>query len=327
MKILLTGATGFVGSWLAKKLINEGHSVHILRRQSSDTSQLQSLSLVHEFGDVTDIDSLNSSFKKVDCVFHLAGCIGYSTAMRSNMEKVNIEGTKNVISSCIKNDIKKLVYMSSVVAIGSSFDGKQPLNESSPYNVAHLNLGYFETKHKAEELVIKASRDGQVDSVILNPTTIYGPGDAKKGSRKVQVKVAQGRMPFYTSGGVNVVHVEDVIEATYNAFQHGKCGERYILGSENITIQTLFKLIAEAADVSAPKIYLPNCVVHSLGRFGDLMEKFDKKFILNSETAWTSTLFHWFDSTKAQREIGLKIRPAKESIFSSVKWMKENHIL
>lgn len=328
MKVLVTGATGFVGSWLVKKLISMDHEVHILRRKESDVTGIADLPLVHHLGDVTDTESLNDSCKQVEVIFHLAGVVGYSRSMRDIMEKVNVGGTTNVVEASQKNpNIKRLVYMSSVVAIGASFDGSSPLNENSEYNLAHLDLGYFQTKHKAEQIVKQACDNDSIDAVILNPSTIYGPGDAKKGSRKTQIKVAQGKMPFYTSGGVNVIYIDDLVEAAYKAFERGRTGERYILGGENITIKKLFECIAEAANTSVPKVSLPNTLVQLMGKVGDILEMFDKKGPINSENAWAATLFHWFDSTKAQSELDLKITPAEHSIATSVHWMKENKII
>ncbi|MCB9025683.1 MAG: NAD-dependent epimerase/dehydratase family protein [Bdellovibrionaceae bacterium] len=327
MKILVTGATGFVGSWMAKKLLTEGHEVHVLRRTESDLSQIKNLDLKHHIGDVSDLNSLISASQSVEAIFHLAGVVGYNPAMRQIMENVNVGGTENVVKVCQSVNIRRLVYMSSVVAIGASFDGRKLLNEASIYNLEELDLGYFQTKYKAEKVVKHACDQGLIDAVILNPSTIYGPGDAKKCSRKTQIKVAQGKMPFYTSGGVNVININDLINASYTAFKIGKTGERYILGGENITIKTLFELIAEAAGVPAPKIYLPNPVIQAIGFLGDGLAKIGKKGPLNSESAWTARLFHWFDSSKAQNELGLKITPAKESIKRSVNWMRENNII
>lgn len=327
MKVLVTGATGFVGSWMTKKLVTEGLDVHILRRSSSDLSELINIDVTHHIGDVTDPESLVQAIKQVDVVFHLAGVVGYTPSARKLMEKVNIGGTQNVVEACIKLDIKRLVYMSSVVAIGASFNGQNPLNEQSEYNLEHLNLGYFQTKHEAEKIVKQACEKNQIDAVILNPSTIYGPGDAKKGSRKTQVKVAQGKMPFYTSGGVNVIHIKDLVDAVYQAFQVGKTGERYILAGENLTIKQLFNYIAEAAGVKPPSIYMPDIVLHTIGKIGDILERSGKKAPLSSENAWAATLFHWFDSSKAQKDLNLTITPAKEAITSSVNWMKTNNII
>lgn len=240
------------------------------------------------------------------------------------MELVNVTGTRNVIDAVKAAGVKRLVHMSSVVAVGAGFHRDQVLNEDSKYNIAHLNLGYFETKRKAELLVREAAHSGLIDAVIVNPSTIYGPGDARKGSRGAQLKVARGKMPFYTPGGVNVVDVADCVDGIVRAWQKGRTGERYILCGENILIRDLFRIIAELAGVPAPKIRLPKFALHLLGGIGDLMAKLGKPGSLSSETAWTSTLYHYFDSSKAQRELGFKPGPARAAIAKSVQWVKEN---
>lgn len=327
MKLLITGATGFVGGWLCKKLLQENHELRILHRTSSDLSDIDGLEYESFIGDVTDLNSLKKACQNVDSVFHLAGVVGYSKAARPLMQKVNVEGTKNLLEACIQNNIHRILHFSSVVAIGSSFKSDTILNEESPFNIHHLNLGYFETKHQAENLVLDATKSGRIEAVIVNPSTIYGPADAKKGSRKTQVKVAKGNFPFFTSGGVNIASVYDVVDATYQAWKSGTPGKRHILAGENITIKQLFEYIAECAQVPPPKIFLPNALVHAIGKVGDLMEGLGKKGPLNSENAWTSTMYHWFDSTKAQAELGLRVTPAKECIKTSVDWMRSNGII
>ena len=301
MKVLVTGATGFLGHWLVARLVNEGHDVRILRRsaratstqltKSTDEENFAGLKVEDAIGDITDVKSLIDACREVDTVFHLAGLIAYSKAQRRAMENVNIGGTRNVITACEKNGVRRLVYLSSVVAIGASFNGKVPLDEESRYNLTELNLGYFETKREAERLVKAAVTDGKLDAVMINPSTIYGPGDAKKGSRGVQLKVARGEFPFYTSGGANIVSVEDVIEAIIVAWSKGRKGERYIIANENLTIKDVFGLIATAAGVKAPSIYLPDPVVRCIGKVGDALEAVGRKGPLNSENAWTSILY------------------------------------
>lgn len=327
MKVLVTGASGFLGSWIVRRLIQDGLDVHILARPSSDLSEIDGLKFSLHHGDVTDPQTIVSAVKDADSVFHLAGLIAYTRSERTAMERVNVQGTKNVIDACRMAKVNKLVHLSSVVAIGASFDGRNILNEESEYNLSHLNLGYFETKRKAELEVIGVAKKGDFEAVILNPGTIYGAGDAKKGSRKTQIKVAQGKFPFFPSGGVNVVNVHDVVDAIMAAWQKGGNAERYILGGENLTIKKVFDIIADVAGVTPPKLFLPNTVIHALGKVGDLMEKLGQKGPINSENAWISTLFHWFDSSKAQRELGLKVTPAKDSIRESVEWMKKNGYL
>jgi len=327
MRVLVTGANGFLGHWLVKSLVDMGLEVDALVRPQSDVSELKGINCRHVHGDVTDLESLKKNFQGIDTVFHLAGVIAYKSSDRKKMEVVNVQGTQNTIEAVKFCGVKKLVHLSSVVAVGAGFSPTEILNENSSYTVGHLNLGYFETKHAAEKLVLESFKRGEIDTVILNPSTIYGIGDAKKGSRSTQIKVARGEFKFYTSGGVNICAVEDAVQGIIAGWQKGRSGERYILAGENITIKKLFELIAEAANVPPPSILIPNWLLHSLGKVGDFSESLGFKSTFSSENAWTSTLFHWFDCQKAVTELGFSYRPAKIAINNSVQWMKENGYL
>jgi dihydroflavonol-4-reductase len=326
-KILVTGANGFLGSWVIRKLIEEGHQVFSMVRKNSDLSELDRVPTEFIYGDVTDLPSLLSAFQNMDSVFHLAGLIAYKKSDRQKMEKINVGGTANVVEACIERKVRRLVHLSSVVAVGAGYSSDEVLNEESEFNVEKLHLGYFDTKRAAEKIVLKAVDKKRLNAVILNPSTIYGPGDAKKGSRKTQVKVARGEFKFYTSGGVSIVHVEDAVAGIVSAWQKGRNGERYILSGENITIQKLFEIISKNAFVQPPQIHMPTGLLHLLGIFGDLGYRLGLKTSLSQENAWTATMYHWFDSTKAQTELDFRPRPAEEAIASSVQWMKENGYL
>lgn len=323
MKALVTGANGFLGSWLTQRLLDEGHEVTALIRKNSVSEETKAQI---QYGDVTDIDSLKTAFKGHEIIFHLAGVVAYKKSDRPLMDKVNVEGTRNVVQVCEELQIPQLLHVSSVVAIGSSFK-PEVRNEKSSYNISHLNLGYFETKKQAEEIVRKAANENRIRAVCVNPSTIYGFGDAEKGSRKNQIKVARGELPFYTSGGVNVVAVEDVIEGILLAIKHGKNGERYILANENMTIKSLFEKISNFAGVKPPSIYMPNWILHSLGILGDNLQKININIGLSQENAYTATMYHWFDSSKAQRELHFKPTSSDRAIENSVKWMKDNGYL
>jgi dihydroflavonol-4-reductase len=327
MKVLVTGATGFLGGWVVRRLLDEGCDVRIIKRPKSSLEEIEGLSLDIVPGDITDAASLIEACRGTDTVFHLAGLIAYTPSQRAAMERVNVEGTANVIRACEINNVRRLVHLSSVVAIGASFDGKVPLNEESPYNIAHLNLGYFETKHKAELLVKQAATAGKIDAVMINPSTIYGPADAKKGSRSSQLKVAQGKFPFYPPGGVSVVSVEDVVDCVVAAWRKGRTGERYIISGENLLIKDAFGIIAREAGVKPPSIGLPRTAIFALGKVGDLLEMIGKKGPLNTENAWTAVLYHWFDSSKAQKEFGLKLKSAEYAISQSIRWSKDNGLI
>ena len=326
-RVLVTGANGFLGSWLTRRLLSEGHQVYALVRRSSDLSELDGVKCEYLYGDITDLSSLENATQKIDTVFHTAGLVAYQKSERSQMERVNVTGTQNVLTACQKNSVRKLIHISSVVAIGAGFTRGEILSESSEYNVGRLNLGYFETKRAAELLVIEASKSGQVDSVILNPSTIYGPGDARKGSRKTQIKVARGEFKFYTSGGINIVDIEDVLDGILSAWRIGKSSERYILCGENWLIKDLFTEIAKIADCPPPPYRMPDTLLHLLGNIGDQFSDWGLPFPVSKENAWTASLFHWFTSDKAQRELNFKPRPSIEALKKSILWMKDNDYL
>lgn len=326
MKVLVTGANGFLGSWLTRRLAEEGNDVHILVREQSDLSDLAGAKYSKVIGDVTNLDSLISATKDCEIVYHLAGVVAYTKSQYSLMEKVNVQGTANIIKAVETNKVAKLLHVSSVTAVGASTT-PTPLNENSPYEISHLNLGYFETKRAAEKEVQSATQKGQISSVIVNPSTIYGGGDSKKGSRKTQLKIAKGEFPFFSEGGVNVVPVEKVVDGILKAVKHGKNGERYILSGENMTIEDLFKTIAAEAGVQPPKFKLPTAALKVIGKIGDGLEFFGLKGPLSSENAATATLYHWFDSSKAQKELGFEPGNAKEAIRKSVMWSKEHGLI
>jgi len=321
-KVIVTGANGFLGSNLCKKLIAHGYDVSVIVRKNSDVSELKDLKLHYFYGDVTDINSLKEAFKGQDYVLHLAGLISYKKYDREKMHLINVVGTENVIHACMSAGIEKLLHLSSVVTIGSSFL-PHIHNEQSEYKIKNLDLGYFETKLEAEKKVMAASQLKSLFTICVNPSTIYGFADAKKGSRKNQIKVAQGKLPFYTAGGVNVVSVDDVTDGIILALEKGSNGERYILANENITIKELFQMIAKSAGKPAPERYLPTFLLHIAGWIGDRIKKG-----LSSENAYTASMYHWFDNSKAKRELGFAPKKsAQQAIDDSVSWMKQNGYL
>jgi dihydroflavonol-4-reductase len=322
MKVVVTGANGFLGSWMVQALCKQPNvEVYALVRKSSDLSLLTGLPCQYAYGDVTDITSLRLAFAQAHTVFHLAGMIAYRRSDRLQMEQINVDGTQNVVQAMVECKVQKLVHASSVAAVGAGFSRNEILNEKSAFNLSNLNLGYFETKLSAEKIVFSAAKDQLFHTCILNPGTIYGPGDAKKGSRKTQVKVAQGKFPFYPPGGVNVVAVEDVVEGFLRAWREAASGERFILGAENLLIKDVFEIIANKANQKPPSIGVPSWLIHPLGQLGDIAYKAGIESSFSSETAWTSTLYHWFDSSKAQNVLGIKFSSAKTAIERSVQWM------
>lgn len=325
MHTFVTGATGFIGQWLVKRLLEDGHKVDVLvRKPHLYNEKHENLTVIK--GDITDPKSLEQIKPETDALFHLAGVIAYRKVDRPMMDKVNIEGTQNIIDACINSKVKKLIHMSTVCAVGFSEDGSQPLNEDSPYTISKYNFGYFETKRKAEELVLAATQKGLIKSTILNPSTVYGAGDAEKGSRKIQLKVARGQFPFYTKGGVSIIGVHEVVDCLVKAVGLGRNGERYILAGENITIEQLFKYIAEFSHQKPPSILLPNFVLMTLGQIGSICSKLGISFPVSKENVKISSFYHWFDSSKAQSTFNFEPQKASVYIKESVDWVIQHKL-
>ena len=323
MKVLVTGASGFLGNGLCKVLCEKGWQIHCLVRPSSDKNSLENLkNLQFHTGDVTDLDSFQQAAQGVDLIFHLAGMVSHSKKQWEIMQKVNVQGTAHAIEVC-RTQGAKLIHISSVVAVGASTK-PVTLNEDSAYDPKLSQMGYFHTKKQAEILVQEACKKGDISAVILNPSTIYGPGDMKKQSRKVQEKVAHGRFLFYTSGGVSVVDIDSVVSACLTAIEKGKNGERYILSGENIRIKKLFSLIAQAAGVKPPFIHLNNFLLYSLGFIGSTLQKVGISFPVSLESARLASLYHWFDNSKAKKELDFTPTTAQQAIEQSIQhWKKQ----
>jgi dihydroflavonol-4-reductase len=258
MKVLVTGANGFLGSYLVKALLEQKFEVLALVRATSNYDSLKNLDCQIVVGDILDLKNLLPHFEAVEGVFHVAGTMSSSPKDRDLLFQVNVEGVKNIISACIQKNIKKLVHVSSVVAVGANLKSTEPLLTESSINITkELGFGNYDSKRLGEELVLAATKNLELNAVVVNPGLIYGAGDAKKTIRHGNVLAAKGKLPIYPAGGVNIVAVEDVTAAIIEAFKIGRSGERYLLTGDNITIKELLSTISHLAGARAPSRELP----------------------------------------------------------------------
>jgi len=330
----VTGGTGFLGSHLLEHLIDiEDCRIKSLYRSEKTLNELfkdsdkikNSEKIEWIKGDLFSDDwSLND----VDIVYHLAGFVGYKEEDRLMMNKVNVEGTKIMLDKAVASNKKlKFIHLSSVVAVGAGLNSEMILSEESEYNVKKYNLGYFETKKEAESLVFEYEKKHDLFALCLNPSTIYGPRDMKKGSRKGQLSMARGRLRFYPEGGVSIVHVNDVCDALIKAPEIGRSGERYILSGDNISIYSLLKEIGDLSNQKPPKYKLSKRLLLSLGFLGSALAKIFIKTGLSFEKMKVVTMYHWFDSKKAQNELEFKPTPFRECLKDSLNWAKKEGML
>jgi dihydroflavonol-4-reductase len=332
---LITGASGLLGGNLARALCARDRRVRILVRKNSKTSHLDDLALERVPGDVTDPSSLPAAFEGVENVYHCAALVSMSAWQAGQMWRVNVLGTQNVVRAARDAAVRRLVHCSSADAIGLC---TQPSTEATPWNWDRLGLDnpYARTKYLAQRHVLQAAGapfdracperirkayGKQVDAVVVNPTFMFGAYDVRPSSGQMILEVARGRVRGYPAGGNNFVDVQDVAEAMIAAATHGKCGEVYILGHENLSYREIFGRIAKILRLSPPRLAIPYPLARLGGWWGDLVDWFTRaESSVNTTTARLGYVDHYYSSAKAVRELGMRQTPIEEAIERAVRW-------
>jgi len=322
MRVAITGASGLLGGNLAAELVAQGHHVIATKRAGSKVGHLDDLPIEWRDADLSGADALTKAFAGADAVFHCAAAVGVQREVTPDMRDTNVTGTQNVIDACITARVKRLVHTSSVVAIGLSTDGK-PVDETATWNFDQQGLldAYAITKHQAEDLV-HGVRD-KLDAVIVNPTYMFGPRDARPSSGDMIVKIVKRKVPGWTDGYNNFVDVRDVARGMIGAWQKGRRGERYILGGHDMTYREVFERIAKVAGVKPPRFRVPLPLAKLLGRAGDFIEARGKRPIVNStQIRYAYTDRFRFASSKAKDELGYTYGPLEPAITDALAWFK-----
>lgn len=322
-RVAITGASGLLGGNLAAELLKAGHHVVATRRAGTTVTHLDDLAIEWRPADLTDRDALARAFDGCDAVFHCAGAVGGGRAVTPAMRDTNVGGTERVVDACVAAGVRRLVHTSSVSAIGVSTDGV-PCDETARWNFAEEGLldAYAITKHKAEEIVRRAAA-GRLDAVIVNPTYLFGPRDARPSSGQLILGIAKRRVPGWTPGYNNFADVRDVARGMIAAWQRGRRGERYILGGHEMTYRACFELIAHVAGVAPPRFGLPYPLARVLGRFGDVLESRGRQALFNStRVEYAYTAKYRFRSSKAADELGYTFGPLDPAIRDALDWFR-----
>src|SRR5664279_5932289 len=250
-RVAITGASGLLGSNLAAELLRAGHTVLATRRAGTKVAHLDDLAIEWREADLGSADALARAFTGAEAVFHCAAMVTVKREVTPEMTDANVTGTERVIAACKTAGVRRLIHTSSVVAIGLTTDGT-PSDETARWNFEELGLSdaYAITKHRAEDVV----RATDLDALIVNPTYMFGPRDARPSSGKMIVDVARRRVPGWTPGFNNFVDVRDVARGMIAAWQRGKRGERYILGGHDMTYGEVFRAIAAVVGVAPPRL-------------------------------------------------------------------------
>ena len=323
MKALVTGATGFVGSAVARALAAAGWQIRVLVRHGSDRRNLQGLAVEVVVGDLTDVASLDGAVANCEALFHVAADYRLGALEPAQLYQTNVEGTRNILGAARRAGVARVVYTSSVATIGLPADGS-PGNEATPAALPDMVGHYKRSKYLAEQLVRDAAQTG-VPVIIVNPSTPIGPGDVKPTpTGQIVLDAASGRMPAYVDTGLNVVHVDDVATGHLLAFDRGRVGERYILGGEDMTLHQILGEIARLSGRRPPRIRVPHSVVLPLAYASEALAKVTGRTTrITVEGVLMARKRMFFSSEKAARELGYRWRAPPQAFEDALRWFRE----
>jgi dihydroflavonol-4-reductase len=321
---LVTGATGFVGSAVARALAARGHRLRLLVRRGSDRRNVAGLDAALVEGDLTDPASLAEAVAGCRYVFHVAADYRLWVPDPDAMLRANVEGSRHLLLAAQAAGVERVVYCSSVAALGLIGDGT-PADELTPVHVEKIIGVYKKSKYLAEQAVLELVRNEGVPAVIVNPSAPIGPRDIKPTPTGKMIRDATfGRMPAYIETGLNVVHVDDVAEGHILALERGVIGEKYILGGEDMSMAQILAIVAEAAGTKAPRIKLSHNVLVPVAIASEALARIAKiEPVVTREMLAMGRKKMFFSSAKARAELGYSPRPAREAIVDAVAWYRE----
>jgi dihydroflavonol-4-reductase len=326
MKTLVTGGSGFIGSAVVLELLRRGQPVRALVRSRQRPGNLAGVDVELVEGDLLDGDSLRRALQGCNRVYHIAAVYANWLPDRSVMLRTNVQGTRNMLQACLESGVERVVYTSSVAALGAH--GKTPANESAQFNLAGTGDTYHLSKYQAEQVVLEFVSQG-LPVVIVNPSNPVGPRDIKPTpTGALIVNMLKGRLPGYVEGGINVVDVEDVAVAHIAAMDKGRPGEKYVLGNANLSIKEYFRLIAQVGGSRAPAMRIPLPLAVATAYLYEGMAAVTHKPPLTT-SGWVKVGSHYsfWDCSKAIRELGLPQTPVRQSLQSAIAWFREKGYL
>jgi len=325
MKTLITGANGFVGSAVLRQLIGDGHEARAMVRVSSDRRNFSGLDVELVEGDLTDAVLLRTVVRGCENVFHVAADYRLWIPDPDTMYKVNVEGTRNLMYAAISAGVSKIIYTSSVAALGLTKDGT-PADEDTPVSLSDKVGHYKRSKYLAEQEVLTLVAQEAYPIIIVNPSTPIGPRDIKPTpTGKIIVDTLNQKMPAYVDTGLNLAHVDDVARGHLLAFKHGAFGERYILGGEDMSLKAILETICNLADLTPPRIKLPHNAILPIAWLAELWARLTgNEPIATIDGVQMAKKKMFFSSEKAIAKLGYRARPACDGIADAITWFKEN---
>ena len=329
MTTLVTGATGFLGSAVARALLDRGEAVRVLVRKQSDRRNIDGLDLELAEGDLNDPQSLRDAVQGCGALYHAAADYRLWAKNPDELYKTNVTATRSLLLSAAQAGVTRIVYTSSVATLGREPSGR-PADEQTPVTIDNMTGHYKRSKFLAEEDVKRLVRDEKLPVVIVNPSTIVGPRDIRPTpTGRMVEEAARGKIPAFVDTGLNVVHVDDVAMGHVQAFDHGQIGERYVLGGEDMMLREILEEIAKLVGRSPPRIRLPRAAVLPIAyvaEFAARMRNAKTEPLVTVDGIKMSKTFMFFSSDKAKNAIGYAPRPARVALADAVAWLRTHKL-
>jgi dihydroflavonol-4-reductase len=324
LKAFVTGATGFLGSHVARVLSDQGAELRLLARPTSNLKNLEGLKAETAIGDLRDPASLEKAMSGCEVVFHVAADYRLWVRDPNEMYRSNVEGTRAILDAARKNGVPRVVYTSSVATIGFTADGS-PADEDSPVSLDDMIGHYKRSKFMAEQIALEAGRSG-MQVVTLNPTTPVGEQDVKPTpTGRIVVDFLKRKFPAYVETGLNLVDVRECARGHVMALEKGRSGERYILGGENLTLKQILDMLGRITGLPSPTIKLPYVFAFAAGVVGEMTGRMlhgEPRATVDTVRMGKKKMFA--SSYKAERELGWKIVPVEDALKRAVEWFRGN---
>ncbi|HEY4748746.1 MAG TPA: hopanoid-associated sugar epimerase [Steroidobacteraceae bacterium] len=323
-KVLVTGASGFVGSAVAAKLVERGFSVRALVRATSPRTHLAGLDLDYVQGDLRDAATIRPAMAGVRYLFHVAADYRLWARDRNEIVVNNVTGTRVMMEEALHAGVERIVYTSSVATLAVQRDGTS-VDETVPLEELKAIGAYKRSKVAAERLVERMIAQQGLPAVIVNPSTPIGPRDVKPTpTGRIIVEAARGRMPAFVDTGLNLVHVDDVAQGHLAALDRGKIGERYILGGQNVQLSEMLTVIANLIGRRPPRVRLPRSAIVPLALAAETVARFTgREPFVTMDALRMSKYRMFFTAAKAERDLGFTARPFTDALTDAIRWFRD----
>jgi len=321
--VLVTGASGFVGSAVARALIGRGFHVRVLMRPTSPKTNIADLDAEIAEGDMRDERSMRAAMKGARYFFHVAADYRLWAPDMEEIVRNNRDGTRIAMEAALAQGVEKVVYTSSVATLKPI--AGQSVDETSRHDAQSAIGAYKRSKVVAEQVVEHMIATQALPATIVSPSTPIGPRDVKPTpTGRILVEAATGRMPAYVDTGLNLVHVDDVAEGHLLALDKGRIGERYILGGQDASLAEMLGVIAELSNRRAPRINLPRGPIYPIAYAAEAWARMSGREPFVTVDALRMSEHHmFFSSAKAERELGYRARPYREAVADALAWFRE----